>query len=352
MRRHDIDWIRIIALGMLIIYHAAVAFQPWGHLILFIQNKESSEILWLFMMVFNIWRIPILFMISGMGAYFALRNKNWKVFLKDRSARILFPYIFGFFFICPITVFLASTFYGKQTGYYPNPGHLWFLGNIYAYVLLLLPIMLYCIKNPDNFIFKIFRILLKHRLGIFSLALITGLEGVLFSPNDYVNYAMNIHGFMLGLICFFLGFILVSMKNDFWPIIKNTRSIALILASIFCMIRFYFVFTMIDYDGPKFVIGFESMCWMLTVLGYGAIYLNHQSKALTYLKDAVYPVYILHMPLQSLLSYLIIPTKIPLLLKLSLLIIGTLSCSIFLYEIIKRMNWIRPIFGLKTTIIN
>ena len=352
MRRHDIDWIRIIALGMLIIYHAAVAFQPWGHLILFIQNKESSEILWLFMMVFNIWRIPILFMISGMGAYFALRNKNWKVFLKDRSARILFPYIFGFFFICPITVFLASTFYGKQTGYYPNPGHLWFLGNIYAYVLLLLPIMLYCIKNPDNFIFKIFRILLKHRWGIFSLGLITGLEGVLFSPNDYVNYAMNIHGFMLGLICFFLGFILVSMKNDFWPIIKNTRSIALILASIFCMIRFYFVFTMIDYDGPKFVIGFESMCWMLTVLGYGAIYLNHQSKALTYLKDAVYPVYILHMPLQSLLSYLIIPTKIPLLLKLNLLIIGTLSCSIFLYEIIKRMNWIRPIFGLKTTIIN
>ena len=350
MRRHDIDWIRIIALGMLIIYHAAVAFQPWGHLISFIQNKESSEILWLFMMVFNIWRIPILFMISGMGAYFALRNKNWKVFLKDRSARILFPYIFGFFFICPITVFLASTFYGKQTGYYPNPGHLWFLGNIYAYVLLLLPIMLYCIKNPDNFIFKIFRILLKHRLGIFSLALITGLEGVLFSPKHYINYAMSIHGFMLGLICFFLGFILVSMKNDFWPIIKNTRSIALILASIFCMIRFYFVFTMIDYDGPKFVIGFESMCWMLTVFGYGAIYLNHQSKALTYLKDAVYPVYILHMRLQSLLCYLIMPTKLPLLLKLNLLIIGTLFCSIFLYEIIKRMNWIRPIFGLKKII--
>jgi len=282
-----------------------------------------------------------------MGAYFALKNKNWKVFLKDRSARILLPYIFGFFFICPITLFLFSKFYGKQIGYSPNPGHLWFLGNIYTYVLLLLPVMLFCIKNPDNFIFKIFRIILKHRLGIFSLALITGLEGVLFSPHDYVNYAMNIHGFMLGLICFFLGFILVSMKHDFWPIITNTRSIALFLACIFCMIRFYFVFTMVDYDGPKFVIGFESMCWMLAVFGYGSIYLNHQSKALTYLKNAVYPVYILHMPLQFLLSYLIMPIKLPLLLKLSFLIIGTLFCSIFLYEIIIRINWIRPIFGLK-----
>ena len=224
---------------MLIIYHAVIAFQPWGHLISFIQNKESLEFLWLFMMIFNIWRIPILFMVSGMGAFFALRNKNWKEFLKDRSVRILFPYIFGFFFICPITLFFAATFYGKQIGYFPNPGHLWFLGNIYSYVFLLLPIMLYCIKNPDNFIFKIFRILLKHRLGILSLALITGLEGVLFSPHDYSDYFMNTHGFMLGLICFFLGFILVSMQNEFWPIIQNIRFISLFLASIFCMRGFY-----------------------------------------------------------------------------------------------------------------
>ncbi len=351
MRRHDIDWIRIIALGMLIIYHAVIAFQPFGHLLLFLQNKESLEFLWLFMIIFNIWRIPILFMISGMGAYFALRNKNWKEFLKERSIRILFPYIFGFFFICPISIFVASIFYGKQIGYYPNPGHLWFLGNIYSYVLLLLPLMLYCIKNPDNFIFKIFRTLLKHRLGIFSLGFIIGIEGVLFSPPDYADYFMNIHGFMLGIICFFLGFILVSMKHDFWHIIKNTRSIALFLASVFCIIRLYFVMTK-NYEGPKFIIGFESMCWMLAVFGYGSFYLNHQSKALTYFKDAVYPVYILHMPLQALLSYLIIPINIPSLLKLIFLIIGILLCSIFLYEIIKKMNWVRPIFGLKKTIIN
>jgi hypothetical protein len=298
------------------------------------------------MMIFNIWRIPILFMISGMGAYFALRNKNWKVFLKDRSKRILFPYIFGFFFICPISIYVASTFYSKQIGYYPNPGHLWFLGNIYSYVLLLLPLMLFCIKNPDNFIFKILRTLLKPRLGIFFFAFIIGIEGVLFSPDDYADYFMNIHGFMLGLICFFLGFIMVAMKHDIWQIIQNTRSITLFLAFIFCLIRLYFAFT-IDHKVPKFIIGFESMCWMLAVFGYGSFYLNHQSKALTYFKDAVYPVYILHMPLQSLLSYLIMPAQIPSLVKLNLLIIGTLFCSIFLYEIIKRMNWIRPIFGLR-----
>ena len=235
---------------MLIIYHAVIAFQPWGHLISFIQNEESLEFLWIFMMIFNIWRIPILFMISGMGAYFALKNKNWKMFLKDRSKRILIPYIFGFFFICPISIYVASTFYSKQIGYYPNPGHLWFLGNIYSYAFLLLPLMVYCIKNPDNFIFKIFRTLLKLRLGIFFFAFIIGIEGVLFSPHDYADYFMNIHGFMLGLICFFLGFIMVSMKHDIWQIIQNARSITLFLASIFCIIRLYFAF-IIELRRPK-----------------------------------------------------------------------------------------------------
>ena len=30
IRRYDVDAIRVIALGLLIVYHIAVAFQPWG----------------------------------------------------------------------------------------------------------------------------------------------------------------------------------------------------------------------------------------------------------------------------------------------------------------------------------
>ena len=28
-RRYDIDWLRVIAIGLLLIYHIAIAFQPW-----------------------------------------------------------------------------------------------------------------------------------------------------------------------------------------------------------------------------------------------------------------------------------------------------------------------------------
>ena len=43
MRRHDVDCLRVIALGLLIFYHAVVAFQPWAKDIFFIQNKETLE---------------------------------------------------------------------------------------------------------------------------------------------------------------------------------------------------------------------------------------------------------------------------------------------------------------------
>jgi hypothetical protein len=36
MRRYDIDWLRVIAIGLLLIYHVAIGFQSWGTMIGFI----------------------------------------------------------------------------------------------------------------------------------------------------------------------------------------------------------------------------------------------------------------------------------------------------------------------------
>ncbi len=42
-RRADLDWLRVIAFGLLIYFHAAIAFIPGG--IPMIQNAESSVVL-------------------------------------------------------------------------------------------------------------------------------------------------------------------------------------------------------------------------------------------------------------------------------------------------------------------
>ena len=94
-RRYDIDWLRVFALGLLIIYHISIVFQPWAYFIYFPQSEKSLESIWLVMGLINIWRIPLLFIISGMGVYLAMRSKNWKELLKDRTKRILLPLILG-----------------------------------------------------------------------------------------------------------------------------------------------------------------------------------------------------------------------------------------------------------------
>jgi hypothetical protein len=73
----------------------------------FPQNAESLEGVWILMSMINVWRIPLLFLISGMGVRFAMGRRNWQQLLKDRTLRILLPLVFGFFFIAPISVYIS-----------------------------------------------------------------------------------------------------------------------------------------------------------------------------------------------------------------------------------------------------
>ena len=101
-RRYDIDWIRVIAIGLLMVYHCAIGFQPWGMFIGFITNQESLPSLWPAMMLLNVWRIPLLFFVSGMGLFLAFQKRNLPQLLIERGKRIGIPLLFGSFFIVPI----------------------------------------------------------------------------------------------------------------------------------------------------------------------------------------------------------------------------------------------------------
>ena len=98
----------------------------------------------------NVWRIPLLFFVSGMGVYFAMQHRNWKQLLKERAGRILIPFVFGIFVIVPIHIYLLQSHYQWELSYQPGPGHLWFLGNIFAYVIILSPVFYYLKKNEQG----------------------------------------------------------------------------------------------------------------------------------------------------------------------------------------------------------
>jgi hypothetical protein len=112
-RRHDIDWLRVIAIGLLLIYHVAIGFQPWGIIFGFITNVESWQSLWWPMTLVNIWRIPFLFLVSGMGVYFSMQHRRWNTLIQERSLRILLPYVFGMMCIFPVSILIRQHYYHR-----------------------------------------------------------------------------------------------------------------------------------------------------------------------------------------------------------------------------------------------
>lgn len=343
-RRHDVDWLRTLAMALLIIYHVVLCFQPWATIISFPQNDPTLEAVWPFMEMINIWRIPILFLVSGMGVRFAMERRDWKQMLKDRSVRILLPYLFGIVVLQSLANILMP-YLGWGAEYEITFGHLWFLLNIFIYFSSFIGVMIYLKDKPDNGFFRFLSKLIRWRLGLFLFALPLMLEAWLVNPQYFSSYVDSLHGWLMGAICFFLGFTFASLGEVFWPAVMRIRWLALAVAVPLFLVRVY----VLGQELPlNWLTAFESIGWMLTVLGFGSRYLNKPSGSLAYFSKAVYPVYIVHLPIQFISAYFILALPLNAYLKLTLLGLCTFSFSLLLYEfVLRRIKWLRPLFGMK-----
>lgn len=342
-RRYDIDWLRVIAIGLLLIYHLAIVFQPWGVFIGFIQSDVPMEGLWPPMAMLNVWRIPLLFFVSGMGVYFALQKRNLKTLLLERTRRILVPLLFGMVFIVPVHLFIWQKYYNQAISYKLQPGHLWFLANIFIYVLVLAPLFIYLHRHASRINFLI-RKIMPTPLGFLVIAGTCILETTLLRPDTYELYALTWHGFFLGMLAFFFGFVCMQSGEAFWQNLKRWKWIFLTSSILLYLIR-YLVF---DMNAPYYLMATETISWIYSMLGLGYAYLNRPGKLLSYLSQGAYPIYILHMIFLYLASYFIIPLHLPATATF-LLILGITfaGCFIFYEFLIRRVKFLRPLFGLK-----
>ena len=343
-RRHDIDWLRVIAIGLLLVYHIAVGFQPWAGFIGFIISNESLESLWVPMSALNVWRIPLLFFVSGMGVSFAMRKRNWKELIKERAQRILLPFLFGMVCIVPLHLLIWQNYYDRPFEYFLNPIHLWFLGNIFIYVLVLSPLFFYLKGNEGGKMQKILSRIFSHPLGLVLVMIPFVAEAMIINPISFEYYAMNTHGFLVGLIAFLSGFCFIYAGESFTNTVKKWKWVLLALAVILYLFRLL----ELELMAPNYLISIESNLWVFAVMGVGFSYLNRPSRVLDYLSQAVYPVYIIHMVFLYLASSLIFPLEIPAWIHFVMVILFTgLGCIVTYEFLIRRVWFLRPLFGLK-----
>lgn len=343
-RRYDIDWLRVIAIGLLILYHTGIGFQPWGVLIGFIQNDKPLEYLWVPMSMMNIWRIPLLFFVSGMGVSFAMRKRSFKQLLAERSRRILLPFLFGIAAIVPLHLFLWQNYYNQDINYTIQQSHLWFLGNIFSYVIILSPLFIYLRNNLYCRVNKILRAIYSSPVGLVVVASFFVVEVLILKPDTYETYASTLHGYFVGLLSFLFGFTFIISGSAFWDSVKRWRMLYLIVA----VLLFIFRYILFDLQSPGYLRALESILWIFAAFGYAYRYLNHASGLLSYLSKAAYPVYILHMLFLYLASYFIMPAGISPEFKCLIITTFTFTSCMVVYEyVIRRVKILRPVFGLK-----
>jgi glucan biosynthesis protein C len=87
-RRHDLDWIRVLATFGVIIFHTMRMFDPddWE-----VKNNMTSDFVMIFIFFWAQWMMPIFFTISGASTYYALGFRSPGQFLKARIVRIMSP---------------------------------------------------------------------------------------------------------------------------------------------------------------------------------------------------------------------------------------------------------------------
>jgi hypothetical protein len=94
------------------------------------------------------------------------------------------------------------------------------------------------------------------------------------------------------------------------------------------------------------VFGAEQWLAIAAVLGFAHRHWNRDSAARRYLAAAIFPVYILHQTVIVVAAHALKPVRLPPLLEGTLLAVGTLTLCFLAYEAIRRLRWLRPLFGL------
>jgi hypothetical protein len=364
-RRHDIDWVRVLAFDLLILFHVGMFFVPWKW---HIKNNELTEVLVLPMYFLSQWRLPILFLVSGMGTRYALSFRTAKDFIVERSVRLLIPLVFGMLvLIAPQVYFERRVQAGYNISYfdfypsffdgiYPEGNfswhHLWFLPYLFLFSIVLTPFFIFLRDRAKNdFFLKIQILLQRHPSLIYALTVPLIVVEFFLQPFFPVNYSVIGDWYALAFyIQFFLyGYLFIMLKEVIWDVVAKIKWISLAGGMALFPALIVLQQNHVSHIFQVIVKTLNIWSWILVVLGFSSQFLNKPSSILKYRNEAVYPFYILHQTVTVIIGFYLMDMELTVAKKFALLTFGTLLVVWLLYElIIRRIQLFRLIFGLKS----
>ncbi|MEK6781928.1 MAG: acyltransferase family protein [Bacteroidota bacterium] len=370
-RLYFIDWVRVFAFGLLILFHCTMSFVDFGWEI---KNDERSILLTRLIWWLHQWRLPLLFFIAGVGSYFSLEKRTSLSFLSERFVRLFIPLWFAILFTIPIQVYFERMqrgqidmtyfeFYPTVWNFIPYPegnltwSHLWFVTYLFVFTILLLPIFLILrIKIVEQWKQYLDRIIASPVVVLVLCALLIFYYFKLYLRwPEQGSLVDDWFVFLFSMTLFFFGYFLASLPS-LWQTCEVYRWYFLTLAFV-CIIWLYIQFWWSlqfpkTQDRSLYTYGVLNSIhiWsiILAILGFARKHLNFSNWFLRYTTPAVYPFYILHQTIIVATGYYVVQWSLPLFAKLLILILICLSSVGVLYHVvIKNFAVTRVLYGLK-----
>jgi peptidoglycan/LPS O-acetylase OafA/YrhL len=370
-RRVDLDWLRVIGILTVFIFHSAHFFDTGDWSV-----KNSTHYAWvdIFMSLLASWMMPIFFVISGAAVYFVINRSGFGKFAKDKVLRLAVPLLVGVFTHAAWQVYLERISHGQFDGsfwqfiphyfdgLYGFGGnfawmglHLWYLLMLFLYSLLLYPLFRWLSRGGrGREVLGAAGEFLAKPGAIYLLALPIMLLVSILDPakplgrRDFGGWSLLPH-----LLFFIYGFIMIS-NDRLQQNILNLRWVSLAGGVVaFVTLRLLRGAVAPVFGSASFAVVnslYALMGWflLLAILGFGMHLLTKTTPLLQYANDAVLPFYILHQTVLFTVGYVVVQLPIPDLLKWVVIAAVSFGVCVGLYELlIRRINALRFLFGMK-----
>ncbi|NQW52984.1 MAG: acyltransferase family protein [Rhodospirillales bacterium] len=369
-RRADLDWLRVIAFGLLILYHAGMAWSGWSW---HITSPDSWEGLREAMRFLNRWRMPLIFVVSGAAIMLALGDRTPRAFVVDRLKRLLLPLAFGMVVIVPPQVYLERLYRGQFSGsflqwlphafegVYPNGNlswhHLWFVAYVLVLTLVLLPIFLWARSEPGQRAVaqagrNAARFGLQWAMVLPLAASTLWLAPISHNINGLVGdwYGVVSYGALLLYGAFLFG------SSDLLQALQRQRlfSLAVGIATYAALHLGYFEGTVRPVIPPTarplfaLLSAINVMAWLFAIIGFAHRYLTRRPALLSEATEAVYPFYLVHQTVTVVAVWALLQIGAPPLLGFITAVVATFAGTWLIYAgLVRPWRWIRPLFGMK-----
>jgi len=354
IRYHGLDALRALAMAMGIVLHAALPYFFTDGL--WPSDDQSGSIKAIFEFI-HMWRMPVFFMLSGFLSALVISRRSTVYWADHRFKRVGLPLLI---FWLPIALVLPQIFGYGFKGEFPgvdgikaetlfNPNHLWFLIHLLLFVGIVGIIRLISSATATIFRPSVFKTSWTMFAGFFvrviylpvPLAIIIILFFMLIPTGG--ELISNLAGTS---IYFFLGYGLFSNKNLF----KKMKShwIYYVVFALLAFAAYLWLISELGAYDPKneedaplwgLVIVLKATCAIL--FSYGFIGLSEvkfgtDSHTWRWLSDSAYWVYLVHLPIVTMITFAMFSISIPVEIKFIVSIVLTSVIGVVSYKYLVR----------------